>query len=68
MALSWSFVCIMLQSYSESITMDCFRGYSAGPKARLALWEIGIRVCVEGGSERGTEGGRDNLLFLSWAR
>lgn len=35
--------------------MDCFRGCSAGPKARLALWEIGIRVGVEGGRERERE-------------
>lgn len=41
-----------LQSYSESITMGCFRGFRAGSKAHLALWEIGIRVCVEGGRER----------------
>lgn len=63
MVLSWSFVCIALESYSESITTDCFRGFSAGSKAHLALWEIGIRVCVEGGRE-----GEINLLFMSWAR
>lgn len=61
MVLSWSFVCIVLESYSESITVDCFRGFSAGSKAHLALWEIGIRVC--GGRE-----GEINLLFMSWAR